>query len=136
MKKLFSTRYSEFSFNLAMFLLRIGFGGLLFIYHGLPKIMKFEQRKDTFSDPLGIGHTPSLILIIFAEAFCAALFVLGLMTRLAAFVIVAAFAVIVFIHHRNDPVKEYEDAILYLLVYLFILFCGPGKWSVDRLIGK
>jgi len=136
MRKFFSTRYSDFSFNLGIFLLRVGFSALLFIHHGLPKLMKFAERKDKFSDPLGIGHTPSLILIIFAEAFCAALVAFGLLTRFAAFVIAAAFAIIVFIHHRNDPVREYEDAILYLLVYLFILFCGPGKWSLDRLIGK
>ena len=119
-----------------MFLLRAVFGSLLFIYHGLPKLMKFSERKDNFADPLGIGHTQSLVLIIFAEAFCSVLLVLGLMTRLAAFVLVGAFAVIVFIYHRNDPIKQYEDAVLYLVVFVFILFCGPGKWSLDKLIGK
>jgi len=136
MKKIFSTRYTETAFDAAMFLLRAGFGILLFMNHGLPKLMKFEERKNSFSDPLGIGHTPSLLFAIFAEVFCALLLAAGLLTRLAAFVLVVLFVVLVFIVHKNDTLKEKEDAILFLLTMLAILFCGPGKWSLDKLIGK
>ena len=136
MKKIFSTRYTETAFDASMFLLRAGFGILLFMNHGLPKLMKFEERKNSFSDPLGIGHTPSMLLAIFAEVFCALLLAAGLLTRLAAFVLLILFLVLVFIIHKNDPLKEKEDAILFLIVMLAILLCGPGKWSLDKLIGK
>ena len=136
MKKIFSTRYTGTAFDASMFLLRAGFGILLFMNHGLPKLMKFEERKNSFSDPLGIGHTPSMLLAIFAEVFCALLLAAGLLTRLAAFVLVILFLVLVFIVHKNDLLKEKEDAILFLFVMLAILLCGPGKWSLDKLIGK
>ncbi len=136
MKKFFSTQYSQFSFNLSMFLLRAGAGGLLFYNFGWRKLINFSQMKDNFPDPLHIGHAPSLILIIFAEVFCTVLLIAGLMTRLAAFVLVAAFVVIVFVVHKNSPVKQYLDAIQFLLAFVFVLFCGPGKWSLDKMIGK
>lgn len=136
MKKLFTTRYTEFSFNLSMFLIRIGFGMMLFMNHGLSKLQKFEERKDSFSDPLNIGHTNSLMLVIFAEAFCAILISLGLLTRLASFVAVILFLVIIFIVQQDDSFKEKEKAFLFLVGFLVTLLCGPGKWSFDKLIGK
>jgi len=136
MKKFFSTRYTDFSFDLSLFLLRAGFGFLIFLNHGLPKLTGFAERKDRFYDPFGLGSPASLILIIFAEVFCALLITMGLFTRLAALVLVIAFLVIVFMRHKGDPLKEFEDAVLYLLVFIAILLCGPGKWSIDKLMGK
>ncbi|MDX1955282.1 MAG: DoxX family protein [Chitinophagaceae bacterium] len=136
MKKLFSTKYTDLSFNIMMFLLRAGFGTLLFLQHGLPKLMDFAERKDRFFDPFGVGPTASLILVIFAEVFCSLFLVLGLFTRLSAFVLVVLFLVIVFMAHRNSPLSKMEDALLFLFVFAGILLCGPGKWSIDNLIGK
>ena len=136
MKKFFSTHYSSYSFNLSMFLLRAGFGGLLFINSGWFKLMHFAELKNRFSDPIYIGQTPSLILVIFAEVFCAAMIVLGLFSRFAALVLVILFVVIVFIVLKGKPIKDLQLPILFLLSFLTILFCGPGKWSLDKLIGK
>ena len=136
MKKFFSTNYSDFSFNLAMFLLRIGAGSLLFINHGLGKVNRFQEMKDRFSDPFHIGSMPSLGLVVFAEAICSALIVLGLITRFAAFVQVILFVVITFVVSKGKPLMNLELPLLFLLITLAILFCGPGKWSMDKLIGK
>lgn len=136
MKKIFSTRYSAFSFNLSMFLLRVGFGSLLFINYGWFKLMHFAELKSRFSDPIYVGQTASLILAIFAEIFCAAMIVLGLFSRFAAFVLVILFVVIVFIVLKGRPIKDLQLPLLFLLCFLTILFCGPGKWSLDKLIGK
>jgi len=119
-----------------MLLLRAGFGFLLFFNHGLSKLQNFDQRKDSFADPVGVGHMPSLLFTIFAEVFCALLITAGLLSRVAAFVLVVFFAVLILVHHKHDSLKEKEDAILFLLAFLAILFCGPGKWSLDKLIGK
>lgn len=136
MKKIFSTRYSTLSFNLSMFLLRVGFGTMLFIRHGLPKLERFSELKNNFSDPLHIGRSTSLILVIFAEVFCSLLLVAGLLTRLAALVLCILFLVIIFIVFKGRPLKDSELAILFLMAVLTLLFCGPGKWSLDRVIGK
>ncbi|MFI5133026.1 MAG: DoxX family protein [Chitinophagales bacterium] len=136
MKKFFGTGYSDFSFNVSMFLLRAGFGSLLFINYGWFKLMHFTQMKDRFSDPLHIGQTTSLVLVIFAEIFCTALIVLGLFSRFAALVLVILFGVIVFIVLKGKPIKDLELPLLFLFAFCTTLFCGPGKWSLDKLIGK
>ena len=136
MKKLFSTNYSETAFNFSMLILRAGFGFLLFFKHGLGKLQHFNEWKNGFSDPLGIGPTPSILLVIFAEVFCSLLVVAGLLTRFAAIVLVILFGVLVFMVHKNDPMSKKELPILFGLGFLAILFCGPGKWSLDKLIGK
>ena len=136
MKKFFSTRYSEFAFNLSIFLIRLGFGGFLFLNHGLLKLNRFSELKNSFSDPFHVGHTTSLVLALFAEVFCSLLLVLGLLTRLASFVLVILFLTIIFIIQKHKPLENSELAILYLIASITTLFCGPGKWSLDRLIGK
>jgi putative oxidoreductase len=136
MKKIFSTRYSETAFDLSMFLLRAGFGLFLFLKFGLSKMMKFEEMQNDFADPFHIGHTLSLLLVIFAEVFCSVLLVMGLLSRLASFVLVILFIVIIFVVNKDSPVKENEKAFLYLFAFLTTLLCGPGKWSIDKLIGK
>ena len=136
MKKIFSTGYSNFSFNLSMFLLRAGFGSLLFFNYGWFKLTHFAELKNRFSDPIYVGQTPSLILTIFAEIFCAAMIVLGLFTRFAALVLVILFVIIVFIVLKGKSIKDLQLPLLFLLSFLTILFCGPGKWSLDKLIGK
>jgi putative oxidoreductase len=136
MKKLFNTNYTDAAFNFSMLLIRAGFGFLLFFIHGLSKLQNFDQRKDSFADPLGVGHMPSLLFTIFAEVFCALLLVFGLLSRLAALALVIFFGILILVYHKHDPLKQKEMAILFLLAFLAILFCGPGKWSLDKLIGK
>lgn len=98
--------------------------------------MHFAEKQNHFSDPLHVGNTFSLVLTIFAEAFCSLLLVAGLLTRFAAFVLVILFLVIIFIIQKGGPVRDAELGALFLLAVLAILFCGPGKWSLDKLIWK
>jgi putative oxidoreductase len=136
MKKILSTGYTDTSFNLAAFLLRLTFGALLFFDHGLIKLNKFGELKQVFFDPFHIGHQWSLVLVIFAEVICALLLVIGLFSRLAAFVIVINMAVAVFMFHKGQPIEKYEIAIVYLIVFFVILLIGPGKYSVDGMAGR
>ena len=119
-----------------MFLLRVGVGSLLFLNYGWFKLMHFAELKNRFSDPIYVGQTASLILTIFAEIFCAGMIVAGLFTRFAALVLVILFVIIVFIVLKGKPIKDLQLPLLFLLSFLTILFCGPGKWSLDKLIGK
>lgn len=135
MKKLFSTKYTDTGISFSLLLLRLSLGGLM-IPHGVQKMMNFAAKSSSFSDPFGIGHPTSMALVIFAELFCAVFIVMGLMTRLASIPLIIAMAVAVFKAHNGDIFKEGEHAMLYLMGYLAILFAGPGKYSMDRLIGK
>lgn len=136
MRKLFSTGFTNGSINLSLFLLRVVFGGLLITQHGWDKLMKFSTLRYSFSDPLHIGSTVSLSLTIFAEVLCAGFIVLGLLTRLAAVPLVITFGVIVFMIKANATIGDKELPVMYLCSFLVILVAGPGKVSVDRLMGK
>jgi putative oxidoreductase len=136
MKRFLSTSYSENSFNLATLLLRVAFGGLICVVHGLPKLTHFSTMASEFPDPLHIGHKLTLMLAIFAEVFCALLLVLGLFTRFAALVLVINLGVAAFIALKGQSLTGHELSIVYLTVFASLLLVGPGRISVDAMMGK
>jgi putative oxidoreductase len=135
MKKLFSTKYSDRSVSFALLVLRLTLGGLM-IPHGYSKLMKFAAKSSSFADPFHIGSPLSMSLTIFAELFCAALIVMGFMTRLACIPLIVAMSVAVFHSHHGEISGDGEHAALYLGGFIALLFTGPGKISMDKLIGK
>lgn len=136
MKKLFSTRYSDNGITFAALLLRLTVGVLL-IPHGFDKLVNFTEKSSDFADPFHIGSTLSLILVIFAEFFCATFIVAGLFTRLACIPPIIAMAVALFYAHNGDIFSEKGKLVtLFLGGFLALLFIGPGKVSLDRLISK
>ena len=105
--------------------------GLLFMEHGTQKLLAFPAGGH-FDGPL-----PTLILIQgILEAFGGLAIVLGLFTRIVAFVLSGNMAVAYFMAHmpRNFfPVNNEGDAaILYCFVFLFLVFAGPGLLAIDN----
>ena len=101
MKKLLSINCPDSAFNSAAFLLRIGFG-ILMMHHGYDKLVKFAEMKSHFINFMGIGSTASLLLVVFAEFFCAMFVVLGLFTRLATVPLIICMAVALGKAHNWD----------------------------------
>jgi putative oxidoreductase len=70
----------------------------------------------------------------------------GLLTRLAAFILSGEMAVAYFMIHvataatpaaKFFPILNHgELAVFYCWVFFFVFFYGPGRWSIDALIGK
>jgi len=135
MRKLFSSKYSAGAFNVAMLFLRLGFG-ILMMNHGYQKLLHFADKQHSFMNFLGMGSTLSLALVIFAEFFCALFIMLGLFTRLAAIPLIIATCVMIFKVHNGDVFGDGETAALYLTGFLVLLLVGPGRVSVDSMIGK
>ncbi|MGC4099870.1 DoxX family protein [Ferruginibacter sp.] len=135
MKKLFSTKYSAGAFNTAMFVLRIGFG-VLMLMHGYDKLVHFSTYAPKFMNFMGLGNNISLALVIFAEFFCSLFLILGLFTRLATIPLIIATCVMVFKAHKGEIFGDGEHASLYLIGYLVLLLVGPGRASIDSMIGK
>ena len=136
MRKLLSTAYSDGAFNFALLVQRVATGLLLLIGHGLPKISDFHVLATSFYDPLRIGHRLSLILVILAELFCSMFIVLGLFTRIAALIIVINMSVAVFIANHGMPLKNVELGAIFLTSAFTIMILGPGRVSVDGMMGK
>ena len=135
MKKLFSTGYTDSAFNIALFILRVG-SGILMIHHGYDKLVKFSEYAPKFMHFLGLSGSISLSLVIFAEFFCSIFLMLGLFSRLACIPLMIDTFVAVAKAHNYDILGDGEHASLFFLIYLTILFIGPGKISVDGMINK
>ncbi len=135
MKKLLSTQYNSISFNISMLTLRL-FAGILMMSHGYEKLIHFNEKKAIFHNFLGIGATNSLLLVIFAEFFCALFLMIGLFTRLVALPLIIVMAVAVFEVHQMDFFQTGEKASLFLSIFITLMLCGPGKASIDGIAGK
>jgi putative oxidoreductase len=125
---------SEVAFNMTTLILRMA--AALMLKHGWSKLSTFSEKSETFGDPLGIGHTGSLALTVFAEFFCTLLIVLGLCTRVATIPLMFTMAVIILVVNAGEEFGEIELPLLYFLLYAAIFFLGPGKYSVDRQLLK
>jgi putative oxidoreductase len=135
MKKLLSTKYSAGAFNAAMLILRLGVG-IMMMMHGYDKLVHFSSLQHKFMNFMGMGSTVSLTMVVFAEFFCSMFLILGLFTRLASIPLIIATCVMVFKAHNGEVFGDGETAALYLTAYLVLLFVGPGRVSVDSMIGK
>jgi len=133
--KIANSRYSDAAIAFATLFLRLGLG-ILMITHGNDKLQHFAKFSHSFSDPFHFGSTISLVLVIFAEFFCSCFIILGLFTRLACIPLIITVSVALIYAHQGELFGDGEKVALYLTGYLALIFAGPGKISVDRLIGK
>jgi putative oxidoreductase len=119
----------------ALGLLRI-ITALLFMEHGLMKLFGFPGPQP------GTPDTLSTLLLIAAliETIGGALVALGLGTRIAAFLCSGEMAVGYFIAHFPrgfwPGLNEGDGAILYCFIFFYLIFAGPGAWSLDALFNR
>ena len=125
------------STDAALLLLRVWHGGALLLLHGWGKLTGFSAMADQFVDPFGIGKTPSLVLAVGGEVVCAALLVLGLFTRVAAFGAAATMATAFWFAHggKLSGPGNGEMAFVFLGVYVALFIAGAGKFSLDAKLG-
>jgi len=128
--------------------LRVSVGLMMLLGHGLPKLLQFQELSADFYTPDFIplqwmSSTVSLSACIAAELGAAALLVIGLATRPAAFLlgftmVVAAFAKMASRPWFFDPavVGCKELALLYLIPAITLILTGAGAFSLDALIDK
>lgn len=121
--------------SLGLLVMRLGAGAFM-LGHGWGKLANFGDLSTKFADPLGVGTVASLGLTVFAEFFCALLVMLGLGTRLAVIPLLITMLVAAFAIHGGDPWSKQEFPLLYAVVWLGLLFIGPGRYSLDYLLSR
>ena len=118
--------------------------GLMFACHGGQKILGFPGG--------GHGAAHGLMLVGgIIELVCGLMIAFGILTRLAALISSGEMAVAYFtVHaagkalgHPPAPAEQFfpilnkgELAVVLCWLFLFMFFYGPGRWSIDALIGK
>ncbi|HQR02258.1 MAG TPA: DoxX family protein [Ferruginibacter sp.] len=135
MKKLLSAKYSAGAVNAAMLIVRLALG-ILMMDHGYDKLIHFSEYSHQFINFLGMGKTLSLALVVFAEFFCSLFLILGLFTRLATIPLIITMCVVIFSINNGKVFMQHESPALYLTGFLVLLIIGPGRISVDSMIGK
>jgi putative oxidoreductase len=110
--------------------------GLLFLQHGVQKLFDFPPNPDTDSPPLlSLMGLAGLI-----ELIGGGLVTVGLFTRVSALVLSGEMAFAYFMAHAPQgfmPIDNGGDlAVLFCFVFLYLVFAGPGLWSVDAIIMK
>jgi putative oxidoreductase len=107
--------------------------GLMFACHGGQKILGFP--------PGGHGGAQGLMLVGgIVELVGGCLIAVGFLTRVAAFFAAGEMAVAYFMVHAKTNffpiVNKGELAVAYCWFFLFVLFYGGGRWSIDGLIAR
>lgn len=118
------TRYAPH----ALAVLRI-ITSLLFIAHGTQKLFNFPAAEWG-------GNAQGLMLVAgLLEAIGGLAVLVGFFTRPVAFVLSGLMAVAYFMAHAPSnffPTNNGGDAaVLFCFVFLYLVFSGPGAWSVD-----
>ena len=132
---LFPTKPNTTKTSLLLLVVRIIFGVLL-MNHGIQKWSNFQELSAVFPDPLGLGSPISLGLAIFGELVCSMAFIVGFLYRLAMIPMIFTMIVAFFIVHANDAFAVKELAFIYLIVFIIMNIAGPGKFSIDHIIGN
>jgi putative oxidoreductase len=132
---LFPTKPNTTKTSLLLLVVRIIFGVLL-MNHGIQKWSNFQELSAVFPDPLGLGSPISLGLAIFGELVCSMAFIIGFLYRLAMIPMIFTMIVAFFIVHANDAFAVKELAFIYLIVFIIMYIAGPGKFSIDHIIGN
>jgi putative oxidoreductase len=108
---------------------------LLFMEHGTSKIFGFPPS------PFPVHSLMSLIgASAILEAVGGGLLVLGLFTRPVAFILCGEMAIAYFMAHAPHSffplLNKGDSAIQFCFVFLYLVFAGPGPWSLDALLHK
>lgn len=127
--------------DLGLFILRLGVGLSMAIFHGYGKIAGGPERWERIGGAignLGISFLPTLwgFLAAFSEFFCSIFLILGILFRPAA-LFLACTMFIATLNHLNLPADAPNSgfsgashAIELMAVYIALLFLGSGKFTV------
>jgi len=128
--------------DLALFWLRLTFGVGMMVHGWLKLSGGVGAWIDNSVVPMGLP-IPVVFgwLAVITEFFGGFLLILGLWTRLVAFAAIIFFVVAAFVRNAGNPFiapggPNRELPLAYLVVVVFLLMSGAGRFSVDGSRGK
>ena len=111
--------------------------GALFVTFGTMKIFGYPPMPPG-SPPIALMSQTGIGGLL--EVFGGILITLGLFTRPVAFVLAGEMAVAYFQFHFPQSFFPTTNmgtpAIMYCFFFLYLVFAGPGVWSVDAAIAR
>ena len=128
-----STSFDTTARSVTHALLRV-VSGLLFAQHGAQKLfgMFGGQQVESWMSLMGVAGM--------LEFFGGILIILGLFTRVVAFLLSGEMAAAYFMAHFPQgfwPIaNQGEAAVLFCFIFLFFAAHGAGRWSLDEAIAR
>jgi putative oxidoreductase len=109
----------------------------MFILHGYPKLMGGPDKWESLGgnmDNIGINFAPVFwgFMAAFAEAIGGLMLLLGFLTRPACVLLFITMVVAAVKHNVDDGTfMSGSHATESAIVFLSLIFIGPGKYSLD-----
>ncbi len=122
--------------NFGLLIIRLGLG-LSFIMHGSPKMFggpPVWKDVGTVMRTAGVDLAPTFwgFMAAFAEFGGGILVILGFYFRPAVLLMAITMAMALNMHlSKGDPFRVYSHAMELGIVFVSLLFVGPGKFSID-----
>lgn len=139
MKKLF--KYDGTSINFALLIIRVGIGVIMMV-HGYPKIIGGTEKWEGLGSAMenvGVEFFPVFwgFMAAFAEFFGGLMLVLGFLHIAAAFLLAFTMLIAFLMHFFNgDSFGSYSQSLKLLVIFVGLMFSGPGKFSIDYRLFK
>jgi putative oxidoreductase len=99
-------------------------------YLGVPYVAFFDNLQ-----PMSLVGIAGIIELVFGV-----LLLIGLFSRFSAFILSGHLAAVYFIGHAGKDffplLNGGEVAVLFCFVFFYLIFAGPGPWSIDAAHGK
>lgn len=127
---------SAVSPDIGLLVLRLSVGLTMAFGHGLGKVPvsdRFVSGVAEMGFPMPTVFAWSAAL---SELVGGIFIALGLLTRPSALMLLVTMAVAVFVGHAGDPFGKRELGLLYGAASITIAVAGPGRFSLDALIGR
>ena len=123
--------------NLGLLLIRIGLG-IMFIYHGVPKLAGGPELWGKLGGAMkgvGISFAPAFwgFMAAATETFGGLLLIIGLAFRPVCILLIINLMIAALMHlGKGDGLQGAAHAIEDAIMFLGLLFIGPGIYSIDK----
>lgn len=141
------TSHDPINKDFALLIIRVGIGLSMLMLHGYGKISGGPERWEQVGGAmgnLGLSFAPVFwgFMAAFAEFFCSILLVLGVLFRPAVLMLAFTMFVAALVHlnlpadNPNSGWTGASHAIELLIVYVGLLFAGPGRYAFSLMTRK
>lgn len=123
--------------NFGLLLIRVGLG-IMFIYHGVPKLAGGPELWEKLGGAMkgvGISFAPTFwgFMAADTETFGGLLLIIGLAFRPVCILLIINLIIAALMHlGKGDGLQGAAHAIEDAIMFLGLLFIGPGIYSIDK----